>query len=936
MIRIVRLVPLERRWFAALVIALLIGGLVVVAEPGAAQQSEPLARGPIARSGDDGFLDSRAAGSAAGVSRRVADARLALAQRLGSQGVVDADPTIGTLRFVGRLDGFLTGPSAKPAEAVAMDYVRANLAAFGLSGSDLRTFHLRSDYVDIIGTHHLSWVQRIGGVQAFPNGLKANVSREGRLINVSGSPASGLRAPTESARLGATAAIAAARSAAGGAAVREEADEAELVLFPTARGGRLAWRTTTWVGDDALISLIDAESADVLWRMNLARSDTTGTGVAFDYFPGADVPNGGGVEHAVSFPVVDGTALSGNNAHVFADTNDNGGADPGEEIPASSGVDWNYPAVLDTSTAAQNCSPAYPCTWNLETPFSWEQNRNHFGTELYYLLNRYHDHLLAPPIGFTEAAGNFQVTNTSGQGQGGDPVEGHALLGAGTDNGLPDEVHQNNAFMATFPDGTSPIMGMFLFERTPNFSTAVSMHGGDDASIVYHEYTHGLVGRLITFPDGTDGNAGFQAGSMNEAWADWYALDFLTNDGFVVDGPTVGDVIVGEYATNGFGIRTQGIDCTVGASAPACPDLGFGAGPGGYTFGDMGQVIPFPEVHEDGQIWAQTMWDLRRTLGSSLAVSLATRAMELSPPDPAFLDLRNAIIQADLVASGGANADALWQLFAARGMGFFASSPDGGDTTPIEDFSVPPDCSVDPCGTISGTITDKASGKPLKNASVFIAGHSTGFATDLADRTDNTGSFSISDVPFHTYPELVVDGVGYEQKILGVTVDGDENVSVTAVRDWAALERGATLRSFSPPDYAEFCGVNADGAFDLSFSAGWPSDAPDSTFGSAVTGPRKAVVKLPKAVDVTTFGVASGGACGDGADAGVKRFTIETRATGGKWVVAASGTVDADSVLHTFRAQAGRRDVRFIRFTMKSNHGNELFMDVLEVTVRGR
>ncbi len=924
-----------RRWFAAVSVALLIGGLVIVAAPGAAQQPEPLPRSPIARSREDGFLDSRSVGSAVGVSRRVADARLALAQRLGSQGVVDADAITGTLRFVGRLDGFLTGPSAGAAKAVAMDYVRANLAAFGLSQSDLRTFRLRSDYVDIIGTHHLSWVQRVGGVQAFPNGLKANVTREGRLINVSGSPASGLSLPTASARLDATAAIAAARSAAGGATVREDADEAELVLFPTARGGRLAWRTTTWVGDDALLSLIDAESGDLLWRMNLARSDTTGTGVAFDYFPGANVPNGGGVEHAVSFPVVDGTALSGNNAHVVADVNDNGAIEPSEEIPASTGLDWNYPAVLDTTTAAQSCSPAYPCTWDLNTPFSWQQNRNHFGTELYYLLNRYHDHLLAAPIGFTEAAGNFQVTNASGQGQGGDPVEGHALLGANTDNGLPDEFHQNNAFMATFPDGTSPFMGMFLFQTTPD-SSLVSMHSGDDAAIVYHEYTHGLVGRLVTFPDGTDGNAGFQAGSMNEAWADWYSLDFLTNDGFVVDGPTVGDVIEGEYPTAGPGIRTQPIDCTVGASTPACPDLGFGAGPGGYTFGDMGKVIPFPEVHEDGQIWAQTMWDVRRTLGSSLTQSLATRGLELSPPDPAFLDLRNAIIQADLVANGGANADALWQLFAARGMGFFASSPDGADTTPIEDFSLPADCSVDLCGTISGTVTDKASGTTLRNARVFLAGHSTGFATDLADTTDGTGAFSITNVPFHAYPELVVDGVGYEQKIVGVTVDGDESVDVKLVRDWAALEGGATLRSFSPPDYADFCGVNADGAFDLSLSAGWPSDAPDSTVGSNFTGPRKAVVKLPKAVDVTTFGVSSGGACGDGPEAGVKRFTIETRTARGPWVVAASGTAAADNILHTFRATAGRQNVRFVRFTMKSNHGDELFMDVLEVTVRGR
>jgi hypothetical protein len=59
-------------------------------------------------------------------------------------------------------------------------------------------------------------------------------------------------------------------------------------------------------------------------------------------------------------------------------------------------------------------------------------------------------------------------------------------------------------------------------------------------------------------------------------------------------------------------------------------------------------------------------------------------------------------------------------------------------------------------------------------------------------------------------------------------------------------------------------------------------------------------------------------------------YSLDFLANEGFVGVAASGTVDADSVLHTFRATAGRRNARFIRFTMKSNHGNELFMDVLE------
>ena len=95
-------------------------------------------------------------GAAIAPGSRVAKARLALARRLGPQGVVQSDPMTGTLRMVGRLDGYLTGRSMRPARAVAMGFVRSNRAAFGLTNADIKTFRLRLDYVDIAGVHHIS------------------------------------------------------------------------------------------------------------------------------------------------------------------------------------------------------------------------------------------------------------------------------------------------------------------------------------------------------------------------------------------------------------------------------------------------------------------------------------------------------------------------------------------------------------------------------------------------------------------------------------------------------------------------------------------------------------------------------------------------------------------------------------------------------------
>jgi hypothetical protein len=253
----------------------------------------PLSQPPTVRTDD--FFDSRSAGAAFGAPAPVLRARAALARTLGPLGVVQADAVTGTLRFVGRLDGFLTAPSFRPPGRIALDYVRARLAAFGLTRSDLQTLRLRRDYVDVLGTHHLSWIQRAGGIAVFGSGLSASVTADGRLVNVTGSPVHGLAAPEEAVRLDRAEAIAAARAAAGSAAPTAT-DSAERVLFPTARDVRAAWRTITRISDsETNLSIVDAATGEILWRANLTAADSVGTGQAVEYYPGGDVPLGGGV-----------------------------------------------------------------------------------------------------------------------------------------------------------------------------------------------------------------------------------------------------------------------------------------------------------------------------------------------------------------------------------------------------------------------------------------------------------------------------------------------------------------------------------------------------------------------------------------------------------------------------------------------------------------
>jgi extracellular elastinolytic metalloproteinase len=62
-----------------------------------------------------------------------------LREQLGARALLQADPTAGTPRIVARLDGYLTQPSDRDPEAIALDYVREHAGAFGLDDSDLAT-----------------------------------------------------------------------------------------------------------------------------------------------------------------------------------------------------------------------------------------------------------------------------------------------------------------------------------------------------------------------------------------------------------------------------------------------------------------------------------------------------------------------------------------------------------------------------------------------------------------------------------------------------------------------------------------------------------------------------------------------------------------------------------------------------------------------------
>ena len=168
--------------------------------------------------------------------------------------------------------------------------------------------------------------------------------------------------------------------------------------------------------------------------------------------------------------------------------------------------------------------------------------------------------------------------------------------------------------------------------------------------------------------------------------------------------------------------------------------------------------------YADGELWGQTLWDLRQGLVASLgdspgrtrARALVTEAMRLSGPNPSMLDQRDAIVAADQSLFAAADVPAIWNAFRGRGMGYFAATLGPNDTAPVEDGAAPVDCTQTTCGTLSGKVLNDETGAGIAGAAVQLLGPPGLSAVSAGD-----GSYAIPNVPPHTYPYLEVSAAGF-------------------------------------------------------------------------------------------------------------------------------------------------------------------------------
>lgn len=637
---------------------------------------------------------------------------------------VDAHEFFGTPHWVASTSGMLTGPTQDPA-TTPVEVVRAFIAGHApLFEIDPVELDLAAATRDFKTTHngvtHLTLQQQIGGIDLFGCELLANVTRQGELINVSSTLLPRPAGDFQVARPGISA-LDAIRAAATSVGIVMNAELAplapptgvtqkqtwkntpdfrldepitsELVYFPLTRSDiRPAWSVLIpeiGIGNDYEM-MIDATNGQVLRRLNRLRCATTEP-VTYRVYTGdspAPMSPGTPTPSGEQPPFVPQQLVTINPEDISA-ININGWIDDG--VNETRGNNCDAHLDLDSNNIPDLPRPSgtpyrvFDFTHDPTQAPTTAANRAAAVTQLFYLTNLYHDKLWM--LGFNEAAKNFQLNNFGLGGAGNDPIQADVQDGSGANNAN---------FSTSGSDGSTGRMQMFIYTG-PNPDRDSSL----DADIVFHELTHGLSTRLAN-----NTLNGIQSDGMGEGWSDFFGLSLNAE---APDDPHANYAAV-NFVT--FGLNGMTTNCYFGIRRfPYSTD--FNKNPATYADIDNAQVSYPPSVpsspgvgsfisttanqeHNVGTVWCTILWEARANLigglgfaGNDTMMRLVVDGLKMQPPNPNFLQARDAIIQADLVHNGGANVARLWRAFAKRGCGPLATSPSGSTSSGIvESFAL--------------------------------------------------------------------------------------------------------------------------------------------------------------------------------------------------------------------------------------------------------
>lgn len=269
------------------------------------------------------------------------------------------------------------------------------------------------------------------------------------------------------------------------------------------------------------------------------------------------------------------------------------------------------------------------------------------------------------------------------------PTDPTAMIGGGASLDIPSIMIYKN-------DGEAIITAL-LNGDTVNATLRDDGSGDDpfqrdgdlDNVIIAHEYGHGISNRLTGGPANVSCLQNQE--QMGEGWSDYFGFLLTIKPGDTENDPRgTGTYALGEGIA-GVGLRAK----------PYSSDFAVN----NFTYDNIKtQVAP----HGVGSVWATMLWDLTWDLidehgfdpdlyngtgGNNVALQLVIDGLKLQPCSPGFVDGRDAILEADQIANGGANRCIIWRAFAKRGLGLSANQGSSGSKADgTEAFDVPVEC----------------------------------------------------------------------------------------------------------------------------------------------------------------------------------------------------------------------------------------------------
>jgi extracellular elastinolytic metalloproteinase len=723
--------------------------------------------------------------------------------------------------------------TATPADAVdvARRYLTDHQDLFGLADGTVATMDVVAD-VPIGSGRMVMLRQRFGDLPSALDGLVSLGVVGDQVVYVTSSLSQASNTPPP-ATLSAADALAAAERDAGLAPSDVATSRVRLAAVPTPEAGARAAYQVVLIGQsqtDAVgyTTYVDARTGEVLVRDDLVdhEADDDPTWKTFPANPPADYSStdtrvtwclnpAPGCERTVS------DAASGQAWDVDQATGTPTLTSGGNSERATERWNSNNSREVGTRTSAPRPARDYTYPWTNQWHDSGcspdvftspQQNDIDAAlTNLFVTHNRMHD--WAYHLGFTEATWNMQSVNTHPGGTGGDPEQGNAQAG-GVVGGPPSFASRNNANQITPPDGVAPTTNMFLWQPQAGGFYPPCVDGDYDVTVIAHEYSHAITGRMIAGPD--SGWSGFQAGSMNEAHSDLLAMEYLYEYGFRPAGDT--PFVAGAYVT---GDPKRGIRNYDMSRSP-------------LNYSDVAYDLTGPEVHADGEIWIATSFAVRQALvdryglgtpelqrscadgdtpveqcpGNRRWIQLEFDALLLQASGAvSMVDMRDGMLAADQMRFGGADLDVMWNAFAQRGLGDGAASNTTADLDPTPSFASP----FARNATLTLVPVGAALGAPVR----LYVGDYEARAVPVADSDPATplpATFSIAPGRYH----FIATGPGLGSVEFSQTVHAGRTGTLPVVMftNLASASAGAT---------ASGDGVNLDKLIDDTEATDWAS-----------------------------------------------------------------------------------------------------------------